>query len=74
MAEEKNLWKQLKNNTKSVIWTRIEATSGLGIPDLFEVNFIVDKFDRQKSDNLELLGFPRNYINWAQFAPYQKSI
>ena len=25
--------KQLKNNTKSVIWTRIEATSGLGIPD-----------------------------------------
>ena len=35
MAEEKNLWKQLKNNTKSVIWTRIEATSGLGIPDLF---------------------------------------
>ena len=35
MAEEKNLWKQLKNNTKSIIWTRIEATSGLGIPDLF---------------------------------------
>ena len=35
MAEEKNLWKQLKNNTKSVIWTRIEATSALGIPDLF---------------------------------------
>tara|TARA_R100001163_G_C5002534_1_gene151157 strand:- start:264 stop:683 length:420 start_codon:yes stop_codon:yes gene_type:complete len=35
MADEKNLWKQLKNNTKSIIWTRIEATSGLGIPDLF---------------------------------------
>ena len=35
MTEEKNLWKQLKNNTKSIIWTRIEATSGLGIPDLF---------------------------------------
>ena len=35
MAEEKNLWKQLKNNTKSVIWTRIESSTGLGIPDLF---------------------------------------
>ena len=35
MAEEKNLWKQLKNNTKSIIWTRIESSTGLGIPDLF---------------------------------------
>jgi hypothetical protein len=35
MAEEKNLWIQLKNNTKSIIWTRIESSTGLGIPDLF---------------------------------------
>jgi len=35
MAEEKNLWKQLKNNTKSIIWTRIETSTGLGVPDLF---------------------------------------
>ena len=35
MAEEKNLYKQLKNNTKSVIWTRIETSTGLGVPDLF---------------------------------------
>ena len=34
MAEERNLWLQLKRNTKGVVWTRIEATSGLGIPDL----------------------------------------
>ena len=34
MAEERNLWLQLKRNTKPVVWTRIEATSGLGIPDL----------------------------------------
>ena len=34
MAEERNLWQQLKRNTKEVVWTRIEATSGLGIPDL----------------------------------------
>ena len=34
MAEERNLWLQLKGNTKGVVWTRIEATSGLGIPDL----------------------------------------
>ena len=34
MAEERNLWAQLKRNTKPVVWTRIEATSGLGIPDL----------------------------------------
>ena len=34
MAEERNLWLQLKRNTKEVVWTRIEATSGLGIPDL----------------------------------------
>ena len=34
MAEERNLWQQLKRNTKGVVWTRIEATSGLGIPDL----------------------------------------
>ena len=34
MAEERNLWHQLKRNTKPVVWTRIEATSGLGIPDL----------------------------------------
>ena len=33
MAEEKNLWIQLKNNTKSIIWTRIESSTGLGIPD-----------------------------------------
>ena len=31
MAEERNLWQQLKRNTKEVVWTRIEATSGLGI-------------------------------------------
>ena len=35
MAEERNLWNQLKRNTKPIVWTRIEATSGLGIPDLF---------------------------------------
>ena len=35
MAEEKNLYNQLKNNTKSVIWTRIETSTGLGVPDLF---------------------------------------
>ena len=35
MAEEKNLWNQLKKNTKSIIWTRIESSTGLGIPDLF---------------------------------------
>ena len=35
MAEEKNLWIQLKNNTKSIIWTRIESSTGFGIPDLF---------------------------------------
>jgi len=35
MAEERNLWNRLKKNTKSIVWTRIEATSGLGIPDLF---------------------------------------
>ena len=34
MAEERNLWAQFKRNTKPVVWTRIEATSGLGIPDL----------------------------------------
>ena len=31
---ERNLWQQLKRNTKVVVWTRIEAVSGLGIPDL----------------------------------------
>ena len=35
MSDERNLWKRLKNNTKSIVWTRIEATSGLGIPDIF---------------------------------------
>ena len=35
MAEDGNLWNQLKRNTKPIVWTRIEATSGLGIPDLF---------------------------------------
>ena len=34
MAEERNLWQQLKRNTKEVVWTRNEAPSGLGIPDL----------------------------------------
>ena len=35
MADERNLWKRLKSRTNSIVWTRIEATSGLGIPDLF---------------------------------------
>jgi hypothetical protein len=35
MAEEKNLWAQVKRNTKGVVWTRIESSTGLGIPDLF---------------------------------------
>ena len=34
MAEERNLWLQLKRNTKPVVWTRIESVAGLGIPDL----------------------------------------
>ena len=34
MAEERNLWQQLKRNTKPVVWTRIESNVGLGIPDL----------------------------------------
>ena len=35
MSEEKNLWAQIKRNTKGVVWTRIESNTGLGIPDLF---------------------------------------
>ena len=35
MSEERNLWAQLKRNTKGVVWTRIESSTGLGIPDLF---------------------------------------
>ena len=35
MSEEKNLWAQIKRNTKGVVWTRIESSTGLGIPDLF---------------------------------------
>ena len=35
MSEERNLWAQLKRNTKGVVWTRIESNTGLGIPDLF---------------------------------------
>jgi len=35
MKPEHNLWKQVKNNTKGVVWTRIESNTGLGIPDLF---------------------------------------
>jgi hypothetical protein len=34
MAEERNLWLQLKRNTPGVVWTRIESTTALGIPDL----------------------------------------
>ena len=34
MADEKNLWLQLKRNTPHVVWTRIESTTALGIPDL----------------------------------------
>jgi hypothetical protein len=34
MAEERNLWLQLKRNTPDVVWTRIESTTALGIPDL----------------------------------------
>ena len=34
MAEERNLWLQLKRNTTGVVWTRIESTTALGIPDL----------------------------------------
>ena len=34
MAEERNLWLQLKRNTPLVVWTRIESTTALGIPDL----------------------------------------
>ena len=35
MSEERNLWAQVKRNTKGVVWTRIESSTGLGIPDLF---------------------------------------
>jgi hypothetical protein len=35
MSEERNLWAQIKRNTKGVVWTRIESNTGLGIPDLF---------------------------------------
>jgi hypothetical protein len=35
MSEERNLWAQVKRNTKGVVWTRIESNTGLGIPDLF---------------------------------------
>jgi hypothetical protein len=34
MAEERNLWQQLKRNTPEVVWTRIESSTALGIPDL----------------------------------------
>ena len=34
MAEERNLWLQLKRNTPEVVWTRIESSTALGIPDL----------------------------------------
>ena len=34
MADERNLWLQLKRNTPDVVWTRIESTTALGIPDL----------------------------------------
>ena len=34
MAEERNLWLQLKRNTPDVVWTRIESSTALGIPDL----------------------------------------
>jgi len=35
MSEERNLWAQVKRNTRGVVWTRIESNTGLGIPDLF---------------------------------------
>ena len=34
MAEERNLWQQLKRHTPEVVWTRIESSTALGIPDL----------------------------------------
>ena len=41
MAEERNLWLQLKRNTKPVVWTRIESVAGLGIPDLHGFTSVV---------------------------------
>lgn len=32
---ESNFWKQIKRNLPDVMWTRIESSTGLGIPDLF---------------------------------------
>ena len=37
MRPEKKFWKEIKNKTPNVNWTRIESWSSPGVPDLFGV-------------------------------------
>ena len=38
MGPEKKLWRELKNVTPEIKWTRIENTGALGTPDLLGYN------------------------------------
>ena len=62
MAPERKLYKNLKKNTPSIIWNRIENLSLLGMPDLLGYN------NNQHFFTVELKATSANKI---KFSPHQ---